>query len=124
MKKKSENHITHAHDKFIRTVMADPRVAREFFTIHLPEAVRDVTDLESLVLQPRSHIDDVRNETTVDILYKTTMACRSCNLNGAFVNGDHRHADLVGAKISAQQLMDVRSICDAILPDGTKGKCT
>jgi hypothetical protein len=31
MKKKSENQIVHAHDKFIRTVMADPRVAREFF---------------------------------------------------------------------------------------------
>jgi predicted transposase/invertase (TIGR01784 family) len=74
MKKKSENHVTHAHDKFVRTVMADPRVAREFFTLHLPEEVRKVTDLENMKLQPRSHIDDMRKESTVDILYKTTIA--------------------------------------------------
>ncbi len=74
MKKKSLNPTIHAHDKFVRTVMADPRVAREFFTHHLPEQIRQVIDLEKLDLQPRSHIDDVRKETTVDILYKTTVA--------------------------------------------------
>ncbi len=59
MKKKSSNHITYAHDKFVRTVMADPRVAREFFTLHLPDKIRQVTDLENLELQPRSHINEI-----------------------------------------------------------------
>lgn len=59
MENKSENKITHAHDKFVRTVMADPRVAREFFTLHLPEEIRKVTDLENMKLQPRSQIDDL-----------------------------------------------------------------
>jgi len=74
MKKKPENQVVHAHDKFVRTVMAEPRVAREFFTLHLPMEIRQVTDLWNLQLQPRSHIDDMRNESTVDILYKTTIA--------------------------------------------------
>ena len=64
----------HTHDHFFRTVMADQRVAREFLTIHLPEDILCVTDLNNLVLQPQSHINEVRKETIVDILYKTTIA--------------------------------------------------
>ena len=45
-----------------------------FLLLHLPEALSAVTDLENLQLQQRSHIDDMRNESTVDILYKTTIA--------------------------------------------------
>ncbi len=74
MKKKSDKQVVHAHDKFVRTVMADRRVACEFFTIHLPIEIRQVIDLSNLKLQPRSHIDDMRNESTVDILYETTIA--------------------------------------------------
>jgi hypothetical protein len=32
----SSQRIAHAHDAFVRTVMSDPRIAREFFTVHLP----------------------------------------------------------------------------------------
>jgi predicted transposase/invertase (TIGR01784 family) len=53
--------------------MANERVARDFFTAHLPEEVRQLTDLKNLILQPRSHINDIRRESTVDILYKTTI---------------------------------------------------
>ncbi len=49
----------------------------------------------------------------------------NADFSNAVVRGaSFSHTNLYGAKISAQQLMDVRSICDAILPDGTKGKCT
>ena len=54
--------------------MSDPRVAREFFALHLPEEMRKVTDLENLELQPRSHIDEMGKEWIVDVLYKTTIA--------------------------------------------------
>lgn len=74
MKKKSNNQVVHAHDKFVRTAMADLRVAREFFALHLPDEIKQMTDLENIKLQPRSHIDDIRRESTVDILYKTTLA--------------------------------------------------
>jgi predicted transposase/invertase (TIGR01784 family) len=66
--------IVNAHDHFIRTAMADERVARDFFSANLPVEVLCLTDLTNLKLQPRSHINDMRKEATVDILYKTTIA--------------------------------------------------
>jgi predicted transposase YdaD len=58
------NHKTvYTHDQFIRTAMSDIRVAREFFSKHLPEKIFQVIDLNSLRLQPRSHINDVRKES-------------------------------------------------------------
>ena len=80
MEIKSENPTTHAHDKFVRTVMADLRVARDFFAIHLPADLKEMTDLANIKLQPRSQIDDLRNETIVDILYKTTMGGKEAYL--------------------------------------------
>lgn len=68
-----QNRIAHVHDAFVRTAMQDPRIAREFFTIHLPTDIREVINLDHLILQPRSYIDDVRKESTVDLLYKTKM---------------------------------------------------
>ncbi len=54
--------------------MSDLRVAREFFLLHLPEEIKQATDFADMKLQPRSHIDEMRKESTVDLLYKTTMA--------------------------------------------------
>ncbi len=70
----SSHRIAHAHDAFVRTVMSDPRIAREFFAIYLPQDIRELIDFNHLVLQPRSYIDDVRKESTVDILYQTMIA--------------------------------------------------
>lgn len=47
----SSQRIAHAHDTFVRTVMSDPRIAREFFTIHLPQDIRELMDFNYLVLQ-------------------------------------------------------------------------
>jgi predicted transposase/invertase (TIGR01784 family) len=70
----SPQRIVHAHDAFVRTVMSDPRIAREFFTVHLPDDIQSLINLDHLILQPRSYIDAVRKESTVDMLYKTTIA--------------------------------------------------
>jgi predicted transposase/invertase (TIGR01784 family) len=67
------NTIYYAHDHFFRTVMKDVRVAREFFTVHLPVDLQKLINFNNLVLQPRSYINDVRKETIVDVLYKTTL---------------------------------------------------
>lgn len=69
----ADNHIVYAHDKFFRRAMSNQRVAREFLIAHLPEDIQQVIDLKNIVFQPRSHIDDVGSEATVDILYKTTI---------------------------------------------------
>jgi uncharacterized protein YbaA (DUF1428 family) len=38
----SSQRIAHAHDAFVRTVMSDPRIAREFFKVHLPNDIREL----------------------------------------------------------------------------------
>jgi hypothetical protein len=42
------NRIARAHDSFVRTVLSDPRIAREFFEIYLPKAILKVIDLDHL----------------------------------------------------------------------------
>ena len=61
--------IIHAHDLFVRTVMSDLNIARKFFRIHLPTTIQKRIDLDHIVLQPRSFIDDIRKESIVDMLY-------------------------------------------------------
>ena len=41
----SSNRIAHAHDAFVRTAMSDPRIAREFFEVHLSEDIRKLVNL-------------------------------------------------------------------------------
>ena len=53
--------------------MADKRVAREFLTRHLPKDLAKKVNFNDLVLQPRSFINDVRKESAVDVLFKTTL---------------------------------------------------
>jgi uncharacterized protein YjbI with pentapeptide repeats len=46
------------------------------------------------------------------------------DFTGAIINdADFSFADLYGAKITSDQLARASSICNAILPDGLKGKC-
>jgi predicted transposase/invertase (TIGR01784 family) len=53
--------------------MADKQVAREFLTTWLPGELCQLIDFEQLEIQPRSHINDVRQESEVDVLFKTTI---------------------------------------------------
>jgi predicted transposase/invertase (TIGR01784 family) len=53
--------------------MSDKRVAREFFEAHLPEDLRNLADLNKLELEPGSYIDDVRQESITDMLFKTQI---------------------------------------------------
>lgn len=65
--------IVHAHDHFFRSAMSDKRIAGEFFAAHLPKALRVVVDLDHLVLEPGNYIDDLRQESIADMLFKTTI---------------------------------------------------
>ncbi|MCC2666263.1 MAG: hypothetical protein K0S63_179 [Gammaproteobacteria bacterium] len=66
-------HIKKAHDHFFRMAMSDQRVAREFFEAHLPAEIRSVADLNCLELQSGSYIDDMRQESIADMLFKTII---------------------------------------------------
>jgi predicted transposase/invertase (TIGR01784 family) len=53
--------------------MADPRVARDFLNAWLPHDLRSRIDFERFEMQPRSYINDVRQESEVDVLFKTAI---------------------------------------------------
>jgi predicted transposase/invertase (TIGR01784 family) len=73
-KNSTPQHISHAHDRFFKMAMSDKRVAREFFDAHLPEEIRQVVELDQLELQPTSYIDDMRQETINDMLFKAQIS--------------------------------------------------
>jgi predicted transposase/invertase (TIGR01784 family) len=73
-KNSTPQHISHAHDHFFKMAMSDKRVAREFFDAHLPEEIRQVVELDQLELQPTSYIDDMRQKTINDMLFKAQIS--------------------------------------------------
>jgi predicted transposase/invertase (TIGR01784 family) len=73
MDESSKKHITKAHDHFFRMSMSDKRVARDFFEAHLPEDLRKIIDFNHLDLQSGTYIDDMRQESIADMLYKTVI---------------------------------------------------
>ena len=72
MKEKSVT-ISNPHDLFFKTAMKDKRVAREFLMRHLPNDLSKQVDFDNLALQPGSFINDIRKESAVDVLFKTTI---------------------------------------------------
>jgi predicted transposase/invertase (TIGR01784 family) len=80
-------HIAKAHDYFFRMMMSDIRVAREFFSAHLPKDILSVTELEQMELQSGTYIDDLRQETIADMLFKTKIAGRAGYL---YLLADHQ----------------------------------
>ena len=66
----NKNQITNPHDQFFRTAMADLRVARDFLNAWLPHDLRERIDFSKLEMQSRSYINQVRQESEVDVLFK------------------------------------------------------
>lgn len=80
MPKKNKNIIGNAHDQFFRTAMSNKQVAREFLQTWLPSELSQLIDFEQLEIQPRSHINELRQESEVDVLFKTTIEGREAYL--------------------------------------------
>ena len=80
MSRKNTNEITNPHDQFFRTAMADKRVSHEFLKQHLPEELCTLVDFNKLELQPRSQVNAVRQESTVDLLFKTAISGKDAYL--------------------------------------------
>ena len=73
MNKENNNKITNAHDQFFRTAMGYKRVAQDFLKAWLPTDLCQKVNFEQLEMQPRSHINDIRKESAVDVLFKTMI---------------------------------------------------
>ncbi len=62
----------HPHDAFVREFLADLDHARAFFRLTLPSALLATCDLETLVAEPTSLIDDTLSEQQSDLLFSLT----------------------------------------------------
>ncbi len=69
----SNTHLT-PHDKFFRSIMVNPKVAREFFEQNLPEDVKAVIDFSTIQLQKESYIGDKLRLQVADLLYSADFS--------------------------------------------------
>lgn len=63
-----KNHMS-PHDRYIRSIMTNPNVIKEFFKENLPEKVRNSIDFTSIEPQKDSFIDDKLKLQIADLLY-------------------------------------------------------
>jgi len=62
------------HDNLFKSAMTDLRVARDFFEHHLPAAVLEAIDLQTLKMSPNSYVDITLSDSASDVLYKVEIA--------------------------------------------------
>ena len=65
--------IHHPHDKFMKSLLGDIEVAREYFEAFLPESIKKVVDLSKLEHSPHSFISEELKETQADIVFKCPL---------------------------------------------------
>ena len=59
------------HDKLVRRILSNVATARDVLEVYLPEAVRDLVDLDYLERQPDTFVDEQHRVFAVDVLFKT-----------------------------------------------------
>lgn len=65
--------IISPHDKFFRSAMDDPRVAREFLEAHLPDIVKNKIDMTVLETCPETFVDEDLKLSQSDVVLKTSI---------------------------------------------------
>ena len=72
--------ISKIHDKFYKDAMSDLRIAKDFFSVHLPEKIKQLVDLDSLkqekadfITQP-NFVTGGNEEKVVDMLYSVKIS--------------------------------------------------
>jgi hypothetical protein len=81
--------IHHPHDHFFRSAMTNLKVAKEFFEHHLPKAVQEKLDLNTLELQPGTYINKALENTASDVLYKLNY-CHKLDWAYLYLLVEHR----------------------------------
>src|SRR3546814_1560203 len=57
------------HDRYIRSMMTNPKVIQEFFESNLPQEIKEVIDFSSITPRKDSFIDDKLRLQIADILF-------------------------------------------------------
>ena len=63
------NNINNPHDKYVRALMQDPKIASEFFTVYADEDIKKHMDLTAIELQKTSFITDDLKEYFSDLVF-------------------------------------------------------
>jgi predicted transposase/invertase (TIGR01784 family) len=66
MKKKIQNQ----HDKIVKETFSRPEIAKEYFKQFLPESLRNVIDIDSMVKLDTSYIQDGQDEYFSDLVFQ------------------------------------------------------
>jgi len=70
--KKKRSHLS-PHDRYLRGVMVDPKIAQDFLKNNLPFAIQSLVDLDTIELQKDSFINDRLQQQVADLLYTATI---------------------------------------------------
>ena len=65
--------INNPHDKFIKRMMSDQRVAKDFFHQHLPHKIQKLINFNQLTPSQASFVDDHLRLSSADMLFETTF---------------------------------------------------
>ena len=65
------------HDRYIKLVLEDPKIAADFFRQHLPMSVQNKIDFSTLKAQKESFIDKELEMRVTDILFSVDFEKRS-----------------------------------------------
>jgi predicted transposase/invertase (TIGR01784 family) len=66
--------VPNPHDRFFRSSLSDPRVAREFMEAHLPEHIKALIDLNTLEMCPGTFVDETLQLHLSDVLFSLKWA--------------------------------------------------
>src|SRR3990167_6933385 len=64
------------HDRYTRSLMANPKVIDEFFQKHLPKKDKEILDFSSIQIRKESYIDDSLKLKIVDMLFEAKFDSR------------------------------------------------
>lgn len=69
--KKTE--LVKQHDPLVRKHLSDINIAREFLQIHLPAEIKSKLDINTIVIESGSYIDDDLKTNFADIVYRANL---------------------------------------------------
>ena len=61
------------HDRYFRSSMSHPQVARQFFETHLPEKIRQMANLDTLWLRQDTYVDEDLQLSMTDMVFSVEL---------------------------------------------------
>lgn len=65
--------IHSVHDRFMKSMLGDIEIAREYFNAFLPDNLKEIIDLSALEHTANSFVSDDLQETLADIVFKCPL---------------------------------------------------